>query len=122
MKVRALALLVMFFCLSMTASAQTSRGTVSGTVTDANGAVIAGATVTLTNNQTTLSRTSTTNNDGFYRFDAVDLGTYTVKITATGFGEVNNTGVEVLANQTADISARLAPAGQQVSVDVTSES
>lgn len=121
MKIRALMLLVFLLGFSLVAPAQTSRGTVSGIVTDPTGAVIAGAQVTLTNDQTSLSRTSTTNDEGFYRFDAVDLGTYTVKVTAPNFGELTKTGVTVQANQTADVTAQLAPAGQQVTVDVTSE-
>jgi protocatechuate 3,4-dioxygenase beta subunit len=74
--------------IAATASAQTSRGIVSGTVTDTNGAVVTGANVTLTNTETTISRTVDTSDSGFYRFDAVDLGTYSVTIIASGFGEV----------------------------------
>ena len=121
MKIKALMLIAMLLGLALVVQAQTSRGTVSGTVADATGAVIPGATVTLTNTETTLSRTAVTNDEGFYRFDAVDLGTYSLGITASGFGAVTKTGVIVNANQTSAVDAQLAPGEQQVTVDVVSE-
>ena len=121
MKIRFLFLFAVLLSLPLAVTAQTSRGTVSGTVTDPNGAVVAGATVTLTNAETNVERTSVTSDEGLFRFEAVDSGNYTVKINATGFGEVTKTNVAVEANQTADVSTALAPGGQQVTVDVTAE-
>ena len=77
---------VALFLIAVSASAQTSRGTVSGVVTDPNGAVIPGAEVTLTNTDTTVARSVVTNDEGFYRFDAVDLGNYSISIAAASFG------------------------------------
>src|SRR5689334_2535479 len=65
--------------------AQTSRGTVSGTVDDPSGAVISGADVELKKIATNEVRVTRTNDSGIYRFDAVDLGTYEVTVKATGF-------------------------------------
>jgi outer membrane receptor protein involved in Fe transport len=118
----ALATLLACLLLPHVAVGQTSRGTVSGNVTDPNGAVVAGASVTLTNTQTNVSRTATTNDEGAYRFDAVELGTYTVKVAAGGFGELAKTNVEVLANQIATVDAQLQPGGQNITVDVTADS
>jgi hypothetical protein len=101
--------------------AQTSRGTVAGAVTDPQRAAIAGANVTLLNTQTNLSRTTTTNEEGIYRFDAVDLGTHTVTISAAGFGELMKTNVIVNAGQTTTIDAQLAVGEQRITVDVTTE-
>jgi outer membrane receptor protein involved in Fe transport len=103
------------------AFAQTSRGIISGTVKDPNGAVISGANVTIINTATAVSRKSTTNDEGLYRFDAVDLGTYSVEVDATGFGSFTTTGVIVNANQTSDSEVQLTPGGQQVTVDVAAE-
>jgi hypothetical protein len=114
-------LLVAMLGLSLAVSAQTSRGTVSGTVTDPTGAVISGATVTLTNLGTTVERTTVTNDEGFYRFDAIDPGNYSLKFTASGFGEVVKTNIPVQGGQTAEVNAPLAPGGQQITVDVTAE-
>ncbi len=100
---------------------QTSRGTVTGNVTDPSGAVIVGAEVILTNTLTNLSRTTTTNGEGLYRFEAVDLGTYSVKVASAGFGEATKTGLQVRANQTADVPVQLVPAGQQATVDITAD-
>jgi outer membrane receptor protein involved in Fe transport len=119
MKFRAVLLLLV---MSVAAFAQTSRGTVSGSITDPTGAVISGANVVLTNTATTVSRTTVANNEGFYRFDAVDLGTYTIKVTAAGFGAINKSNIVVSANLTSTIDAQLSPGTQEVSVDVTAES
>ncbi|HEX8178040.1 MAG TPA: carboxypeptidase regulatory-like domain-containing protein [Pyrinomonadaceae bacterium] len=114
-------MLIIIFGLTPSVFGQTSRGTVTGTVTDSNGAVIAGASVTLTNTQTGVERATVANEDGFYRFDAVELGTYTVRVTYTRFGEVTKINVVVQANQISDVPVQLAPAGQQITVDVTAE-
>ncbi len=100
---------------------QTSRGTVSGIVSDSAGAVLPGATVTLTNVDSGVTRTTVTNGDGLYRLDAVDLGNYSVKITASGFGAVVKTNISVQANQTAQVDVQLTPGTQELSVDVTAE-
>lgn len=113
-------LLITFANIALTA--QTSRGTVNGTVTDQNGAIITTATVTLTNSATKVSRTTTTNGEGFYRFDAVDIGTYSLKFSSTNFGDSEKNGVVVSANQVSDIGAQLAAGGQQVSVNVSADS
>jgi hypothetical protein len=74
MIIRALLVVAVVITWSILALGQTSRGTVSGTVTDPTGAVIAGADVTLTSIATKLSRTTKTNTEGLYRFEAVDPG------------------------------------------------
>jgi outer membrane receptor protein involved in Fe transport len=122
MKIKAVSCLLVLFGLTLTAFGQTSRGTVSGTVADSTGAVIANATVVLTNTATTISRTTVSNSEGIYRFDAVDLGTYTIKITASGFGAVTKSQIVVSANLTSTVDAQLAPGTQEVSVEVTAES
>ena len=122
MKFKAVLFALALFSLSLTAFAQTSRGTVSGTVTDATGAVITGASVELTNTATSVTRSTVTNGEGYYRFDAVDLGTYTIKFNATGFGSINKSNVVVSANLTSTVDTQLAPGTQELSVDVTAES
>ncbi|HYM13695.1 MAG TPA: carboxypeptidase-like regulatory domain-containing protein, partial [Bryobacterales bacterium] len=59
---------------TVAAQAQTSRGTVTGTVLDQSGAVIGGAHVTLTGVETGVKLSTESNGAGVYRFDAVDLG------------------------------------------------
>jgi outer membrane receptor protein involved in Fe transport len=122
MKIKVLLFAFALCGLSLTALAQTSRGTVSGTVTDPNGAVISGAAVTLTSAATSVSRSTVANAEGFYRFEAVDLDTYSIKFSAPSFGAVVKNNIVVSANQTATVDAQLAPGAQEVSVDVTAES
>ena len=57
---------------------QTSRGTVSGTILDASGAVVAGARVVLTGAETGARQSALSNEAGIYRFDAVDLGMFSL--------------------------------------------
>ncbi len=102
-------------------SAQTSRGTIAGTVSDPNGAVVSGANVEIVNKATNVSRTSATNSSGYYRFDAVELGEYDVKVAATGFKTLTTTSVKVSANLTTDIDARLEIGAESASVEVTAD-
>lgn len=101
---------------------QTSRGTISGTVTDATAAVVANATVELTNKATGLVRSTVSNNVGIYRFDAVDLGQYDLKITMTGFKQYVSTDIGIEANRTATIDAVLTVGVSQEVVQVSASS
>nr|MBA3323444.1 carboxypeptidase regulatory-like domain-containing protein [Pyrinomonadaceae bacterium] len=121
MKLRAVVIVWVVLSLSVMAAAQTSRGIVSGSITDPSGAVIPGASVTLTNIATAVSRSTTSNDEGFYRFDAVDLGIYQVTLSASGFGTIEKTNIVVNANQTSTIDAQLTPGGQNITIDVFAE-
>jgi Carboxypeptidase regulatory-like domain/TonB-dependent Receptor Plug Domain len=98
--------------------AQTSRGTVSGSVTDSTGAVIPNADIQLVQIATNVVRETKTNDVGLYRFDAVALGTYSMKVTAKGFSVADTTGIEVRANQTAsqDFTLKIGTGGETVEV------
>ncbi len=122
MKSRAVLLFALCLSLCLSAFAQTSRGTVNGVVTDTAGAVVSGATVVLTNAATNVSRTTSANAEGFYRFDAVELGVYSVKVTASGFSALIKSNLTVSANLTATVDAALAPGTTEMSVDITAES
>lgn len=105
-----LVIIAAFALVSITATstkAQTSRGTVTGVVTDPNDAVIPGAEVELKNMATNESRMSTTGDSGSYRFDAVDPGTYNVIVRAKNFKTLTSTNVQVQANQTSNVQAKL---------------
>ncbi|HLJ16590.1 MAG TPA: carboxypeptidase-like regulatory domain-containing protein [Bryobacteraceae bacterium] len=71
--------------LALAAHAQTSRGTVTGTVLDQSGAAISGAQASLVGMQTGIKLSTTSNDAGVYRFDAVDLSTYELQVTHPGF-------------------------------------
>lgn len=62
-----------------------STGAISGTITDAQGAAVPGATVTITNQATNISKTLTTNDAGFYSAESLIAGTYTITVDKSGF-------------------------------------
>ena len=123
MKSNALSIVAVFLGILLVAMsaptfAQTSRGTVLGAVTDPQGAIIAGATAELKNVETNQTRTSTTNDSGIYRFDAVELGKYELKLSAQGFRSYTAKGIEIQANRVATFDASLETGGTEVVVEV----
>lgn len=77
---------ICLFCLAVTGFAQgTNLGTIRGTVTDPNGAVLPNASVQVTDQATGISRDLTTDSGGNYQATALKPGTYKVTVTATGF-------------------------------------
>src|SRR5437763_13680571 len=107
--------------LAVAAHAQTSRGTVSGTVTDPSGAVTSSARVALTQTETGVRRTTITNEAGIYRFDALDLGRYELKVTHPGFNAFLATELGVQANRTTVLDVRLVVGSEATSVRVSAE-
>src|SRR5713101_549197 len=77
------------------ASAQLTRSYVSGTVTDATGAVVAGAKVTIVNQSTNVERSTNADEAGLYRFAAIEPGTYTLRFEHPGFRTVELRDVSV---------------------------
>lgn len=99
-----LSLLVISLALCTVGFAQAGGSTseIRGRVTDPNGAVVRGATVTLTDTERGSSRTATTDEQGEYRFLSLTPGTYRLRIEATGFSTQIKNGVHVTVGQTAD--------------------
>ena len=110
--------LVLLLILANSANAQTFRGTILGTVTDTSGAAIAGATVTIKNTGTGLTRTVSTSEDGSYAVPELPIGTYTVTVTNTGFksGVVTGIVVEVSVESRADVVLQPGDVAQQIEV------
>lgn len=82
-------------------------GTISGTVTDPQGGVLPGVTVTALNEQTGVIQTRATDGKGFYSFPALDVGTYTVKVSQRGFESYQESGINVDANSSVRADAAL---------------
>src|SRR5262252_7344869 len=95
---------------------QTFRGTILGTVTDASGAVVSGAKVTVKNVNTRLERTTETSADGSYSIPELPIGTYTVTITQTGFQTAITTGVDVASERRVDSALKTGQVEQRVEV------
>ncbi len=102
------------------AIAQADLGSISGTVTDASGAVIAKASITLTNTATGAVRTSVTNSTGGYSVSQLLPGTYTVSITANGFASASQ-ALSVTVGSQNSFNARLAVAGGKTEVTVSAD-
>src|SRR5580692_12521184 len=80
---------------------------ISGTVKDASGASIAGATVTATNTGTGIAETRTTNGQGFYSFQLLPLGTYVLTVEQTGFKEYQQNDIVLDVNAALTVDAVL---------------
>ena len=107
-----LILTVSFFGLLANASqAQQATATLTGIVTDQNGAVISGATVTATNKATNLSRTVSTNNEGVYVISSLPVGEYEVDVYSSGFRNLKADAVTLNVGQTITVTAQLEVTG-----------
>src|SRR5262245_20204737 len=91
------------------AFAQSSMGSISGTVIDKNNAVVVGATVFVKNTATGFARSATTNSSGLYRLTDIPSGPYEIAIEAAGFKTFRQTGITVDVGQSVNIPAVLEP-------------
>ncbi len=118
-----LAVLLLCMGLASMLNAQTATtGALSGTLTDASGAVIPGATVTATNTDTGAVRTTTTAANGIYQFTLLNPATYRVRYTANGFKplEVSIT-INVTEAPVVDRSLEVGAQAEQVTVEANVE-
>lgn len=109
-----------FFLFSLSGRAQFRAG-IEGTVTDASSAAVAGATVTVTNQETGKAVQVTTNGAGFYRVSGLPPGKYTVTVSFTGFKEKVVKGVTVNAEEVQGVNITIEPGPVTESVTVTGE-
>jgi len=98
--------------------AQVDTGSITGVVSDASGAVVAGAKVTLTNEGTGTSLTTTTGGDGVYKFSPVRIGSYKLEVTSQGFQTTSQSGVVVNIGSNVGLNFALKPGSQTETVEV----
>src|SRR2546426_1386492 len=100
------------------AAAQAVFGAISGTVTDSSGAVLPGATVSVTNVATSVTKTLPTNDAGVYNATNLVPGVYKVEASLAGFKTaiVSSVTLEVNANQKVDVTLELGAASETVTV------
>jgi hypothetical protein len=121
------ALLQTALCLSMAAvfaprlSAQTTYGSIAGTVADSSGAAISDAQVTLTNIGTAEKRVQQTGSDGLYSFVNLLPGRYRIDAEKTGFKRTSQPEVVVQVQQTSSINLTMQVGDVTQTVEVTSE-
>jgi len=105
----------LFLAICMPLAAQTVDTAIQGTVTDASGAVVPGATVSVTAAATGAEKHATTGSAGDYNLNYLIPGTYDVKITAPGFSTSEQKGIVLQVNQRAKVDVALqAGGGNQV--------
>ncbi len=109
--------LALFLSMATSTEAQVTAS-VNGTVRDTTGAVITGAEVLLHNNDTTLNRSTTTNDAGYYYIADVQPGNYELKVTRQGFRSAIQTGINLVVNQSASYNLTLSPGSTSETVTV----
>lgn len=117
----ALAGLVVLLCAA-TVNAQ-FRASVQGTVTDATGAIVPGATITLTSNETGRTQETKASDDGFYSFAGLAPGAYTISVEQQGFNKqvLENVVVNAEGVQGIDIALSTGGVAETITVTDTSE-
>jgi hypothetical protein len=106
---------------SYSASAQSFRGAILGTVTDSTGASVAGAAVAVKNVNTGLSRTVSTSEDGSYSAPELPIGTYSVTVEKAGFKQGVVTGLQVTVSSEVRADVALQPGEVSQRVEVTGD-
>lgn len=101
--------------------AQATGADLTGTVTDPNGAVVSGATVTVRNNAAGITRTTTTGDDGTYKFISLPPGEYEITAEATNFKKVIISPVKLTVGQSADLTIKLEIGASTAVVNVSGE-
>src|SRR5262245_60404643 len=105
--------------LPVSSSAQGDAGRVSGTIRDASGAFVGGATVTARNEKTGEIRTADSNAEGFFVIAPLKPSTYTLKAEKPGFAPIEYTEMPIAVGQELALDFEFRPAGVQETVTVT---
>src|SRR3984893_5491392 len=107
--------------LTLSAMAQIQNGQFTGTVTDASGAALAGAKVTIANSATNLSVTTTTNGSGVYTARELPVGSYKITVEAAGFKTFTDVGVTLDPGAIARVDVKMQLGQAREVVEVTGE-
>ncbi len=121
MRLKALLAILLSFC-AVSAYAQ-FKASLQGTVLDTQGGVVAGAKVTLTNQETGASRDTLTSDQGFYRISELPPGRYAVTVGGTGFKTSVSKDVEIKAEEPRgfDVTLQVGAISEQVTVTANAE-
>ena len=116
-----LAAFTMALPLPLLAQSQAAGGSIEGTVTDESGAVLPGATVTVKNSATGLTRETPTDASGLFRAPLLPVGSYDVTVFLQGFATTKRTGLTLNIGQTLAVDVTLKVASAQEEITVTAE-
>lgn len=100
-------------------TAQVLYGSMAGTITDQSGGVVPGASVTIVNQNTGLTRSASTATSGDYRVIDLPAGTYTLTVAAKGFKTVKKTGIPITVGSVSQQNAQLALGAVATTVTVS---
>jgi hypothetical protein len=116
-------LLILLVTSASTLGAQSTYGSILGTVKDASGAVVPGALVTATNKGTGAQRTATSDGSGEFTLSNIDVGNYSLTITSAGFERYSLPELSITARESRRIDAalKLGQADQTVTVEETAQ-
>src|SRR6266404_8345972 len=112
-------LVILAMALPALSQTQITTGTIQGTVTDANGAIVPGATVEIKNLDTNFSRTLTSDEGGRFVALAMPPGRYTVTVTKQGFGTTVAENVDLTVGQALTLPVSLKVSGVEERVTIT---
>ena len=118
---RGLLSIILLLSCSVALRAQSTYGSLTGTVTDSTGAVEVGALVTLTNTGTAVSQTQPTGDTGLYSFVNLIPGNYRLTVEKTGFKRVNRENIVIFVQQTTRVDVALTVGGKDETITVTSD-
>lgn len=125
LRIRCLILAVLAVILGMSAGRACAQynASIQGTITDKTGAIVSGATVTVTNQATGVTQTTTSTATGFYSVRGLPPGSYTVRAEAKGFQANQATDVVVSAEQVRglDLTLQLGEVTQEVTVSAATQ-
>ncbi|HWF11551.1 MAG TPA: carboxypeptidase-like regulatory domain-containing protein, partial [Bryobacteraceae bacterium] len=115
---RAVLLSFLLVCFSESLFGQ-ATGTISGTVSDASGAPVSNAKVTVTGQETGTVRNAVSDNAGHYVVPLLGVGTYTIRAELPGFQTSETRDLRLQVDEQREVNFTLAPANVQQSVEVT---
>ena len=112
---------ILLLGVSTTAFAQFDRGTINGTIKDAQGGIVPGATVTVTSTQTQQSNTTVTDGSGYYTFPNLAAGRYEIVVELSGFKKISRSNVQLDAAGAVKLDFTLETGALTEEVTVTAE-
>jgi hypothetical protein len=115
----AIALLAVVVFSALPMLAQFDTGTITGSVTDASGAVVSRAAVTVTNTGTGIQKSFVTDQSGNFVASSLPFGTYVVRVSASGFAETKGSPIVLNVGATVNLNLAVSVAASQESVQVT---
>src|SRR5580658_2978605 len=116
-----LVLMTVLFLLSPQAVGQLNQGSIAGNVVDPTGALVAGAKLTAKGQSTGTAYQAVSSSAGSFRFPNMNIGTYDVSVSATGFKTTTLTGVVVQVATTAAVDVKLSAGGVNENIVVQAE-